>query len=494
MMDPQSYQTDALTGALQPPQSRSLLPVFLDLGGQRVLVVGGNEMAAAKCRLLVGTGADIVVVDPTPADELRHMAEEGEVRLLHRAFALADLEGARLCYVTLEDASAAEAVVAEACARGVLVNAVDRRLLCDFVTPAIVSRGDMTIAIGTAGAEPALARDLRGRVEAAIPPGYDKLSSFCRDWRAAASVALAGRDLRRRFWDDVLDGPVAEAVLAGNRAEADRLMGALVVRAAAGRLSVPQGQAQLVGAGPGDPDLLTLKGLRALQRADVVLYDKLVGPEVLNLARRDARRIDVGKRCGRHSLTQAVINTLLVRFARQGLRVVRLKGGDPFVFGRGGEEMEAMREAGLTVSVVPGVTASVAAAARLGIPLTHRGVSRSLHLITAHGADGRLPEHNWKALAQVGGTLAVYMGIRTLPQLVDRLAEAGLPLSTPVMAVENATLATQRTIPGTLHSIAERVAETAPDGPTLVLIGQAVALAHLSGPYIDGIPGAAMRA
>lgn len=466
---------------LKAPEARSLFPVFLDLDGQHVLVVGGGEMAAAKCRLLVGTGARLLAVDPAPEEELRAMAEEGLLRLEARAFQPGDLDGARLCYVALEGAEAAALVVAEARARGVLVNAVDRRPLCDFVTPAIVGRGAMTIAIGTAGAAPALARDLRGRVEAAVPPGYGNLADFCGRWRSAVSARLRGRDMRRRFWDAVLDGPVAEAVLAGDDAEAGRLMEALLERAAQDGLPAPPGQAQLVGAGPGDAGLLTLKGLRALQRADVVLYDKLVSPEVLNLARRDARRVDVGKRCGRHSMNQAAINALLVRYSREGLRVVRLKGGDPFIFGRGGEEMEAMRRAGMTVEVVPGVTASIAAAARLGIPLTHRGVSRGLHVITAHGADDRLPDHDWQALARAGGTLAVYMGVRTLPKLAARLAEAGLPPSTPAVAVENATLPGQRAIHGTLGCIAGRVAGIAPEGPTLLLVGEAIALGHRVG-------------
>jgi uroporphyrin-III C-methyltransferase/precorrin-2 dehydrogenase/sirohydrochlorin ferrochelatase len=462
----------------QPPEAPSLFPVFLDLAGQRVLVVGGGEAAAAKCRLLSRTGARILVVDPAPEADILVGAEEGSLRVEARAFRPEDLDGVRLCYVALDDEAAAAAVVAEARARGVLVNAVDRRPLCDFVTPAIVERGAMTVAIGTEGAAPALARDLRGRVEAAVPPGYGILAGFCREWRPRISARLDGRELRRRFWDAVLDGPVAEAVLSGDMEKAGRLMHALLERAAATGLPVPRGQAQLVGAGPGDPSHLTLKALRALQRADVVLYDRLASPAVLELARRDARRIDVGKRCGRHSMNQAAINALLVKCAREGLRVVRLKGGDPFVFGRGGEEMEALREAGLEATVVPGITASIAAAAQLGVPLTHRGVSRSLHLITAHGADDLLPEHDWQALARAGGTLAVYMGMRTLPHLVARLAEAGMLPATPVLAVENATLPGQHVLRGTLHDIAAQVAEAAPDGPTLLLIGEAVALAH----------------
>jgi uroporphyrin-III C-methyltransferase len=242
--------------------------------------------------------------------------------------------------------------------------------------------------------------------------------------------------------------------------------------------AAPQrGRAILVGAGPGDPDLLTLKALRALTRADVVLYDKLVDPRVLGLARRDARRIDVGKRCGRHSMSQAAINALLVREVQSGAHVVRLKGGDPFIFGRGGEELEALQTAGAEFEVVPGITTALAVAARLGVPLTHRGAARGLHLITAHGADDALPAHDWRALAESQGTLAVYMGARTLTRLAEALLMAGMAAGTPAIAVENASLPEERRIAAPLAKIAGAVAAAGVRGPTLVLIGAVVALA-----------------
>ncbi|WP_282961845.1 uroporphyrinogen-III C-methyltransferase, partial [Plastoroseomonas hellenica] len=246
---------------------------------------------------------------------------------------------------------------------------------------------------------------------------------------------------------------------------------------APGRRGAVAGRATLVGAGPGDPELLTLKALRALSSADVVLYDKLVDPSVLDLAPRHARRIDVGKRCGRHAMSQAAINALLVREVRTGAHVVRLKGGDPFVFGRGGEELEALRAAGAAVEVVPGITAALAVAARLGLPLTHRGLARGLHLITAHGAEEDLPAHDWRALAAAGGTLAVYMGSRTLPRVAAALIDAGMAPEIPAIAVENASLPSERRIPATLGGIAAAVSAAAVEGPTLVLIGAVVALA-----------------
>ena len=244
------------------------------------------------------------------------------------------------------------------------------------------------------------------------------------------------------------------------------------------------GRVTLVGAGPGAADLLTVRAVDAIRNADVVLYDKLVGADVLALLVPGARRIDVGKRCGRHAMAQSAINALIVSNAQAGRHVVRLKGGDPFIFGRGGEELESLRAAGVPTEVIPGITAALAAAARLGIPLTHRGASRSLHLITAHGSDDRLPEHDWTALARAGGTLAIYMGVRTLPLLAARLLAAGMAPGTPTIAVENATLDNERRTLATLDGIAGAVADAGLDGPTLVLIGAVVAMADLSADLI----------
>ena len=453
-----------MTSTPLPPEA-SPFPVFLDLSGAAVLVVGGGEVAVAKCRLLGRSGGVIRVVDPDPCDDLLDLAASGAVDLHRRPFASADLDGVRLCYVGLDDEAEAAAVVAEARSRGVLVNAVDRPSLCDFSTPAIVERGPLTIAIGTGGAAPALARDLRARIEAAVPPGFGRLVAFLGRWRGRVAAALADKGRRRAFWDRAIEGPVAEAVLAGDEGLAEALM----ARELAGTPVRPRGRASLVGAGPGDPELLTLKALRVLKRADVILHDKLVNPEILDLARRDARRIDVGKRCGRHPLSQAAINRLIVEHARAGAHVVRLKGGDPSLFARGGEELESLRAAGVEVEVVPGISAAFAAAASLGVPLTHRGVARGLHLVTGHGAGGEgLPAHDWKALAASGGTLAVYMGSKTLPELARRLLEAGLPAATPAVAVESASLPGERRIRSTLGGIAAAVAEAAVEGPTLV--------------------------
>ena len=326
-------------------------PIMVDLSGLRVLVVGGGEAAAAKCRLLLASGAAIHVVDQSPEYELEALAEANAIDLARRAFDPADLDGARLCYVALDDAGAAASVVAHARARGVLVNAVDRPALCDFTTPSIVRRGPIAIAIATDGAAPALARNLRARIEAAVPAGFGTLAALCGAWRGRVAAVLADRLQRRRFWDAVLEGPVANAAMRGNKADADQAMQAALDAAASDRPTT--GRATLVGAGPGDAGLLTLAAVGAIQQADVILYDRLVGPAVLELARRDAARVDVGKRYGRHAMSQAAINALIVRHTQAGHHVVRLKGGDPFVFGRGGEELQALRDAGCTVDVMP---------------------------------------------------------------------------------------------------------------------------------------------
>ena len=455
----------------RPPAEPGYFPVFLRLDGERVVIVGGGEEAVAKARLLLGARPELHVFAEHAEEDMAALAAERGFALHPRAPRAEDLAGTRLCIVALDDLAEAQAAVALARAAGVLVNAVDKPAISDCIVPAIVDRGPVQVAIGTGGAAPALARDLRGRVEAAVPPGYAALARLCRAWRERVAAALPGRDARRRFWDAVMDGPEADAALAGETEEAERLLAARL----RGQAPV-QGRASLVGAGPGDPELLTLRAVRALKRADVVLYDALVEPAILDLARRDARRVNVGKRCGRHAMSQAAINTLILEHARAGAHVIRLKGGDPFVFGRGGEELDALRAAGVPVEVIPGVTAACAAAARLGIPLTHRDVARSLHLVTGHGSDGKVPGLDWRTLASGEGTVAAYMASRTLRTVATRLMEAGLPGSTPAVAVENAARPSERRLFGTLADLPDALEAAGMTGPTIVLIGRVVAL------------------
>ncbi|MCB4824374.1 uroporphyrinogen-III C-methyltransferase [Roseicella aerolata] len=337
--------------------------------------------------------------------------------------------------------------------------------------PVLLVSGDQATAEGL------LAAGARLRVVAPAPDAA--LATLAAEGRLALhrrafeATDLDGMRLCLVAPDGVPGGATVEAIAAEARRRGV-LLNALAAPARAAR-----GRASLVGAGPGDPELLTVRAVRVLQSADIVLHDKLIDPRVLDLAPARARRIDVGKRCGRHAMSQAAINRLLVEQVRAGTHVVRLKGGDPVVFGRGGEELAALREAGAEVEVVPGITAALATAARLGMPLTHRGTSRSLHLITAHGRDGEgVPEHDWRALAAAGGTLAVYMGARTLPQVAESLLHAGMSPGTPAIAVENATLPNERRIRRTLADIAGAIRDAAVEGPTLTLIGEVVALAE----------------
>jgi uroporphyrin-III C-methyltransferase/precorrin-2 dehydrogenase/sirohydrochlorin ferrochelatase len=306
-----------------PPPDAVPFPIFLDLAGARVIVVGGGEAAFAKIRLLQRSRAILTVVDPMPLAEIAVLAEDGRLELRRRCFVTNDLDGARLCYVALDDVAEAAEVVAEARRRGVLVNAVDRPALCDFTTPAIVERGSIVIAISTGGAAPALARALRARVEAAVPPAYSALAAFCRRWRGRVRQELGDRERRRHFWDAVVAGSEAAAVLDGNSVEAEALIADRLGRAQSGD-TAPSGRASFIDVGTGDPEQLTLKALRAVQGADVILYDTRIGTRILDFARRDARRIDVGKWRGRQAMGEAAIDRLIHTHARAGAHIVRL--------------------------------------------------------------------------------------------------------------------------------------------------------------------------
>ena len=440
-------------------------PVFLDLDHQPVLVVGGGEQAAQKIRLLAKTKARIRVLAQDPCDEIAGLAVVGAIALEPRPLAARDLAGVRLAYVALADEAEAARAVAMARAAGVPVNAVDRQELCDFITPAIVDRDPVIVAIGTEGTAPVLARQIKARLEAMLPARLGGLARWAASLRQRAAAAIRKGTTRRRFWDGFFDGPVARAYLA------DDFEGAadLVERELAG--TAPEiGRVTLVGAGPGDPDLLTFKAMRALQEADVIVADRLVSPAILDRARRDADRIMVGKTPGRPSPSQAEINAILLREAAAGRHVVRLKGGDPFVFGRGGEELAALRAAGVPVEVVPGVTAAMGCAAAIGLALTEREERRSLTLLTGHASDGPA-EHDWAALARPGQMLAIYMGIGAAGHIEGRLLGAGIDPATPVTVVENGTLPGQKVATGTIGQLVETLIEASIKGPAMIFVG-----------------------
>jgi uroporphyrin-III C-methyltransferase/precorrin-2 dehydrogenase/sirohydrochlorin ferrochelatase len=423
-------------------------PLFLKLEGRPVLLVGAGSAAAAKLRLLSSAGARVTVAADIPSPETF-----GAVGLVFGA--------------TGNEADD-RAVAERARAAGKLVNIVDRPELSDFTMPAIVDRGDIVVAVSTHGASPVLAQRVRAAIESVLPPGLGRLAQFAQRFRAAVQARIGENAARRRFWDQVLSGPIAAAVLAGDEKRAARDLIRAVNR---GEPKAETGRVSLVGAGPGDPELLTLRAARALREADVIVYDKLVDPAVLEYARRDARRIFAGKSKGDHTLPQAEINALLVAEAKAGRHVVRLKGGDPFVFGRGGEELDALAAEHIRVEVVPGITAATGCAAYAGFPLTHRDHASSVVFISGHSKDG-FSDLDWRALANPHQTVVVYMGVSAAGEVAGKLIQAGLSASTPVAIVENGTRWDQRVIKGDLQQAADLIRAHGVAGPALLVIGE----------------------
>ncbi|PZW43030.1 uroporphyrin-III C-methyltransferase/precorrin-2 dehydrogenase/sirohydrochlorin ferrochelatase [Humitalea rosea] len=423
-------------------------PIFLDLDRRPVLLLGMGEVAQRKAVLLAAAGAAI---------------------RQRPAFDPADLEG---CVLAIgADAPEAELVALHAAciARGIPVNVVDRPPLCSCIMPAVVDRDPVTIAIGTGGAAPMLARMVRQTIEAALHPRLGAVAALLARFQTAVRQRLPDLAARRRFLDAALTGTPASLALAGDDAGAEAAFAAALATAE----PAPQGFVWLVGAGPGAPDLLTLRALRLLGQADVIVHDRLGTAEVLDMSRRDAERIFVGKSRANHCLPQEEINALLVRLAGEGKRVVRLKGGDPFVFGRGGEEAEALHMAGIGFEVVPGVTAALACAAAAGIPLTHRDAARALVLATGHTRNGEV-DLDFAALARPGHTLAIYMGVTTLARIAAGLAAAGMPATTPAALIESGGTQHQRVLEGSLASVAAEGRDWTGGGPALLLVGAAV--------------------
>ncbi len=453
-------------------------PAFMRLRGRRVVLAGGGEAAVAKARLLLAAGADLTVVAPDPAKELGAWGVEGKLRVENRRFRASDLRGAVLAIGANEDAALDRRVAEAARRRGIPVNVVDRPELSDFIVPSIVDRGPVTVAISSDGASPVLARRLREQIEALVPANLDRLAEFLRSFRGAVKAKIDTFDGRRRFWEEVIDGPIARDVLAGHESRAREAMVSRINRPSEQPSLLPSetGHVAIVGAGPGDPELLTVKALRALQDADVVVHDRLVGEGVLELIRRDAERIYVGKSKSNHSVPQDGINDLLVARAKAGKRVVRLKGGDPFVFGRGGEELDALRAAGVDASVVPGITAATGCAASTGMPLTHRDHASAVTFVTGHGVDGE-PDVDWHALAGDRHTLVVYMGLSRAGSVAEKLIGAGRGPSTPVAIIENGTRADERVFAGTLATMPDIVKTARVGAPALIVIGEVAALA-----------------
>ena len=424
-------------------------PVFLDLHRSRALVIGSGEVAARKAELLARAGAEVRIepaFDPSVLDGI--------------AVAI----GAGAPEVELHALSAA------AMARGIPVNIVDRPALCSFILPALVDRDPITIAVSTAGTAPVLARLLRARIEAAVPPAFGRLAALADRFKAEIRTRLPDLGRRRAVLEGVFQGRVAELVFVGEEQKAESAFAEAI---AAGECQTQAGKVYLVGAGPGAGDLLTLRAHRLLGEADVIVHDRLVSDEILDMARRDAARIYVGKRRAEHCMAQGDINALLVRLAREGKRVVRLKGGDPFVFGRGGEELEALEAAGIDTEIVPGVTAALACAAQARIPLTHRAVSRSVTFVTGHTRDGRL-DVDFASLARPGATLAVYMGVSTLRDMCAGLIAHGLSSKTPAALIEQGGSRRQRELYSDVGSMGDLAPGWSTGAPALLMIGEVV--------------------
>ncbi|MGQ7793268.1 siroheme synthase CysG [Faunimonas sp. B44] len=454
----------------------TVFPAFHKVTEGVVLVVGDGAETAAKVRLLSETTARIRVVAPAPEADLAVLLGADQIEHRARGFDAADLEGAVLAFAASGDAACDRAVVAAARASRVPVNAVDQPDLCDFFTPALVNRAPVAVAITSTGAGPVLAQKIRARIEAMLPLRLGALAALAESFRPAAERVLPKGQVRRRFWAEFFDGIVSEATLAGRADEARRFASKLLNQPD----SEPEGFVWLVGAGPGAADLLTLRAQRILGEADVIVHDALVPDAVIAMGRRDARRIPVGKRKGAHSASHAEIEAVLVREAKAGRRVVRLKGGDPLVFGRAGEEIAALREAGVPFAIIPGVTSALAAAAEAAIPLTLRGTASALVLAIGHDSGGATPP-DWAESARSGATLAIYMGRSVAGDVAARLLEAGLSRATPVAVVENASLPAQRLLAGTLAELPRLAERDDLTGPTLIFVGDAVAAAGLAG-------------
>ena len=443
-------------------------PLFLKLEGRPVLLVGDGSAAAAKLRLLGSAGARVAIVADAPSSDLLAAIAEARAHLIQEALAPAHLADVELVFGATGSEAGDRAVAELARAAGKLVNIVDRPELSDFTMPAIVDRGDIVVAVSTHGASPVLAQRVRAAIESVLPPGLGRLAQFAQRFRSAIQARISDNASRRRFWDQVLGGPIAAAVLAGDEKRATRDLIRAVNR---GEPRAETGRVSLVGAGPGDPELLTLRAARALREADLIVYDNLVDPSVLEYARRDARRIFAGKSKGDHTLPQAEINALLIAEAKAGRHVVRLKGGDPFVFGRGGEELDALVAAGIQVEVVPGITAATGCAAYAGFPLTHRDHASSVVFVSGHSKDG-LSDLDWRALANPRQTIVVYMGVSAAGEVATKLIEAGLGPTTPIAIVENGTRWDQRVIKGELSAAADLIRHHGVSGPALLVIGE----------------------
>lgn len=435
-------------------------------------MVGAGEIAARKIELLARAGAKITVIAPKISSQVESMEESYHLNLLHKCFTPADLSGFRLVVSATNDKETNHLVAKTAEEQNILVNVVDNPDLCSFIFPAIIDRSPVIAAVSSGGAAPVLARLLRAKIESVIPPAFGQLAYLAEKFRLVVKNHIKAPAQRRIFWENIFQGSVAELVFAGNEQGAEQQ---LLKDLSQQNDNASLGEVYLIGAGPGAPDLLTFRALRLMQQADVIVYDHLVSPEILDLARRDSERIYVGKERQKHTLPQESINTLLADLAKSGKRVVRLKGGDPFIFGRGGEEIETLMQQGINFQVVPGITAASGCATYAGIPLTHREHSQSCTFVTGHLKDNSI-NLNWTQLAAPNQTIVIYMGLMGLEKICQSLIAHGSPKDLPIALIQQGTTSNQRVITGTLETLPATIAGLDIKPPTLIIIGTVVTL------------------
>jgi len=447
-------------------------PVFVKLKDKDCLVVGAGEIAARKIELLARAGAKITVIANQISHHVSNLEGPCKLTLLQKSFAPADVCGFRLVVSATDNKETNELVAKTAEEQNILVNVVDNPDLCSFIFPAIIDRSPVVAAVSSGGAAPVLARLLRAKIETTIPPAYGQLAQLAEKYRNDVKKHIKEPAQRRIFWENIFQGSVAELVFAGNEQKAEQQL-----QQALGKQTdtVTQGEVYLIGAGPGAPDLLTFRALRLMQQADVIVYDHLVSPEILDLARRDSEKIYVGKERQKHTLPQESINTLLADLAKAGKRVARLKGGDPFIFGRGGEEIETLMQQGISFQVVPGITAASGCATYAGIPLTHRDHAQSCTFVTGHLKDNSI-NLNWTQLAKPNQTIVIYMGLVGLEKICESLIAHGSPKDLPVALIQQGTTVNQRVITGTLETLPTTIAGLNIQPPTLIIIGTVVTL------------------
>jgi uroporphyrin-III C-methyltransferase/precorrin-2 dehydrogenase/sirohydrochlorin ferrochelatase len=448
------------------------LPIFLSIKEKSCVVIGGGDVATRKIASLLRAGGKVTVIAPQLSTSNQKLVGNGKVVHHAREYMDADLDNATLVIAATDDESTNARIANSAQEKGIPVNVIDKPENGNFIMPSIIDRSPVIAAVSTGGASPVLARLIRTRLESLIPAGYGRLAELCGRYRDTVKEHFSDPTDRRRFWDAILQGGVAERVFSGHMEEADIAMKQALDEADP---NPGMGEVYLVGGGPGDPDLLTFRALRCMQQADVVVYDRLVAKPVLDMTRSDAERIYVGKERDNHAMPQEEINRLLARLAKEGKRVVRLKGGDPFIFGRGGEEIDTLAEEGIPFQVIPGITAASGCASYAGIPLTHRDYAQSVTFVTGHLKDNTM-NLNWQQLAQPHQTVVFYMGLKGLPVIVRELQKHGRSADTPAALIQQGTTHMQRVLTGSLATIEEVVEREQPKPPTLIIVGEVVEL------------------